>query len=277
MKIQYAAPGIRVFESALFQTTATVLDTPDLVLVVDPNWLPEEVMAIRRYVDDILDGRPVYVLFTHSDYDHIIGYGAFMEAKTIASEAFATETDQDAALARVKKWDQEYYIERDYPALYPQIDVVARQPGQAFALGKTRLIFFPAPGHNNDGLFTLATWEGRCIWLAGDYLSAVEFPFIYHSSEAYEQTLHLAAEILEQYQPELLVAGHGPATVSQKEMTQRISDALSYIQTMRQCIRENLPFPEEHLWQRYLFRKGQESFHQDNAVLMQKELDAQRG
>jgi len=274
MKIQYSAQGIRVFESALFQTTATVLETPDLVLVVDPNWLPDEVSFIRRYVDGIRGERPLYLLFTHSDYDHIIGYGAFMDAKTIASEAFATQTDQDAAIAQVKKWDEEYYIERDYPAIYPSVDVVARQSGQVLVLGSTQLTFYLAPGHNSDGLFTIASWENRRVWVAGDYLSEVEFPFIYHNSEAYEQTLHTAAAIVQQHQPELLIPGHGQVTASQQEMVQRIEDSSAYIQTLRECLRANIPFPEENLWQRYQFRKGQESFHRNNAELMRKELAA---
>lgn len=274
MKIQYTTQGIRVFESALFKTTTTVLETPDMVLVVDPNWLPDEVSFIRRYVDGIRGERPLYLLFTHSDYDHIIGYGAFMDAKVIASEAFATQTDQHAAIAQVKKWDEAYYIERDYPAIYPSVDLVARQSGQVLTLGDTQLTFYLAPGHNSDGLFTIVSWENRRVWIAGDYLSEVEFPFIYYSSEAYEQTLHTAAAIVQEHQPELLIPGHGQVTASKQEMIQRIEDSLAYIQTLRQCLRESIPFPEEHLWQRYLFRKGQESFHQNNAELMQKELAA---
>lgn len=274
MKIQYSAQGVRVFESALFKTTSTVLTTPDMVVVVDPNWLPDEVLFIRRYVDEIRDNRPLYLLFTHSDYDHIIGYGAFMEAKVIASEAFASQTDQYAALAQVKKWDDEYYIERDYPAIYPKVDVAVRQSGQVLTLGDTQLTFYLAPGHNSDGLFTIVSWENRCVWVAGDYLSEVEFPFIYYSSEAYEQTLQVAAGILQEHQPELLIPGHGQVTASKQEMVQRIKDSSAYIQTLRQCLRESIPFPEENLWQRYLFRKGQESFHQNNVELMQKELTA---
>lgn len=276
MKIQYSIQGVRVFESALFKTTATVLETPDLILVADPNWLPDEVSFIRRYVDGIRGNRPLYLLFTHSDYDHIIGYGAFMDAKTIASEAFATQTDQQAALAQVTKWDEEYYIERNYPAIYPPVEVIIHQAGQVLTVGGTKFVFYPAPGHNSDGIFTLVSWENRCIWIAGDYLSEAEFPFIYHSSEAYEQTLHTATAILEQHRPELLISGHGQVTASQPEMAQRIADSLYYIRTLRQCLRENIPFPEENLWQRYLFRKGQEPFHRNNAELMRKELAAQR-
>ena len=74
--IIYRDPNVTVFQSALFQTNTTVVQTNDLVLVVDPGWLPQEVNAIRQYVDEIRGFKPVFLLFTHSDYDHIMGYKA---------------------------------------------------------------------------------------------------------------------------------------------------------------------------------------------------------
>ena len=32
--------SITVFQSALYKTTSAVIETKDLVLVTDPNWLP---------------------------------------------------------------------------------------------------------------------------------------------------------------------------------------------------------------------------------------------
>jgi len=273
MKIQYDAPGVRVFESALFKTTSTVIATPDLVLVVDPNWLPEEVAAIQHYVESIQNDRPLWLLFTHSDYDHIIGYGAFANAKTIASEAFATQTDQAAALEQVQQWDEQYYIVRNYPLQYPHTNVAAKH-GQTLSIGSTQLTFYAAPGHNGDGLFTLVAWENECIWIAGDYLSDVEFPFIYHSSHAYEQTLLLVPEIMANHRPQLLIPGHGTVTASAEEILLRQQDSLRYIHRLRTCIREGAAFDEATLWQRYHFRKGQEAFHQGNIALMRKELIA---
>lgn len=67
-------PHITIFESALYRTTSTVFHNDDLILIVDPNWLPGEVQAVRGHVDQIKKGYPLYLLFTHSDYDHIIAY-----------------------------------------------------------------------------------------------------------------------------------------------------------------------------------------------------------
>ena len=83
--IQYKTPAVTVFESALYRTTSAVIQTPDMVLLADPNWLPHEVAAIQQHVAAIRGSRPLYLLFTHSDYDHILGYKAFPDAQAIVS------------------------------------------------------------------------------------------------------------------------------------------------------------------------------------------------
>ena len=88
-KIIYRDPNITIFQSTLFQTNSTVVKTEDSILVVDPAWLPHEVANIRREVDEIRGNRPVFLIFTHSDYDHIIGYKAFQADKVFMSKALA--------------------------------------------------------------------------------------------------------------------------------------------------------------------------------------------
>ena len=119
--IQYQDSSLCVFESALFRTTSTVLEMPDLILVVDPTWLPEEVQAIQDFVFSKKANRPIYLLFTHSDYDHILGYGAFPEATIIATTAFNTNPGKQEILAQIRKFDDEYYIQRSYKINYPGV------------------------------------------------------------------------------------------------------------------------------------------------------------
>jgi len=88
MKIQYEDKSLIIFESELFRTTSTIVKGKDYILVVDPNWLPREVDFIKKKADKIGRGKKKYLLFTHSDYDHIIGYGKFKNYKTIASQNF---------------------------------------------------------------------------------------------------------------------------------------------------------------------------------------------
>jgi len=187
-KIQFKNTNITVFESALFRTTTTIIETDDLLLLVDPNWLPSEIERIQLEVQR---------------RKNIIGYRAFENAKIIASQAFIDNENKTKILQQINDWDDENYILRNYPIEYPNVDLVVRQDSQQLKIGDTTLTFYLAPGHNIDGIFTIV--EPLGIWIAGDYLSNIEFPYIYHSSLAYETTMDKVATILSNHIMSLLI------------------------------------------------------------------------
>ncbi len=275
--IQFQSPYLTVFQSALYQTTSTVIHIPDLTLVVDPNWLPDEIREIRACAMKAGNAKPLYLLFTHSDYDHILGWGAFPEAKVIASQAFVQNPEKQELIEQILKWDDDYYVARDYPIRYPEVDIEVTHEGQILEIGNTRLTFYLAPGHNPDGIFTLVEMGGEtanvapAVWLAGDYLCDVEFPYIYHSVQAYEETLAKTDLILEKHDIRLLVPGHGLITENVAEMIKRKEEALDYIRQLRSCVVINQPFDEGKLWERYRFRRSMQKFHDENIELMKKE------
>lgn len=102
--IQYKTEQMTVFESALFQTTSAVIETKDCVIVVDPTWLPHEINEIKQHVQGILNHRNLYVFFTHGDFDHIIGYGAFLElnATFIGSKFLEQHPDKEEKVQMIK-------------------------------------------------------------------------------------------------------------------------------------------------------------------------------
>ncbi len=272
--IQYQSQQLIIFESALFRTTSTLIWTDDLLLLVDPNWLPIEIEAIREQVDQRLEGRAFYLLFTHSDYDHIIGWQAFPEAKVICSAAFEQNTTRESILQQIKDFDDENYIKRTYPIRYPKGDIIIADDPQYLQVGNTRLCFHQAPGHNADGLFTLV--EPLGIGIAGDYLSNIEFPYLYHSSSAYLQTLDKAQHLLQQQQIRMLIPGHGDYTEEPQEMQRRLDDSYAYIRLLLQCISSNTPFDLNQLWKKYHFPKVMTRFHQGNEELLRKELSERK-
>lgn len=267
--IQFKNKHFCVFESALFRTNCTVVETADLILVVDPTWLPHEIAVIRQHVNAIKNGRPVYLLFTHSDYDHILGFGAFPEAYTIASQAFENSPAKEEQLQAIRKFDQEYYVRRPYKLCYPRVDIAVDPETDFITIGDTRLSFWQAPGHNADGLFTMI--EPLGIWIAGDYLSNEEFPFIYHSAADYLHTLDKAEEIMVKRQPKYLIPGHGDVCTDPVEMSIRIRESRDYILELRKALTTGKPFAEEHLWDQYDFQGVQEDFHRKNVALMRRE------
>lgn len=271
MHIRYKTPEITVFESTLCRTTTTVAVTDDLVLVTDPNWLPDEVDAIASYVDEIRAKKPLYLLLTHSDYDHVLGYGAFPGAVVIASQGLANHPEPQQVVEQVLEFDDQYYLRRHYPVTFPKVDVVITKDGQTLRSGDTVLHFFLAPGHTSDGIFTLV--EPLGLWLAGDYLSNIEFPFICDSSVAYEMTLDKAAHLLRQFDIRMMVPGHGDFTTDKTAITHRIAESYDYIRAIRKAVQGEQAFHANSLWKKYRFNRTLQRSHNDNLAVIARELE----
>ena len=268
--IKYKTKNITVFQSVLYKTTSLVVRTDDCIIIVDPNLLPTEVYEIREYVDKIKGDLPIYLIFTHSDWDHIIGYGIFQDAQVIASRTFQQRTDKEAVLQQIASFDNQYYLDRDYPLLYPKVDIEVVEDGQELQIGETKLVFYLAPGHTEDGIFTIVEPFG--IWIAGDYLSDVEFPFIYDNSEKYEKTLSKTNLILTSFHINLLVPGHGHPTNIKEEILFRKVLSYRYIQELRKAIQNN----EDHLFliENYFYKADQIKEHEENYKQIKNELQS---
>jgi hydroxyacylglutathione hydrolase len=272
--IQYKTQQLTVFQSALYQTTSTVLETPDLVLVDDPNWLAEEVYAIQAHVNKVRGDRPVYLLFTHGDWDHIIGYRAFPSAITVGTRELQESPAREKKVESIIEFDSQNYIERNYPIEYPNLDILIEHDGQQLKVGGTTFTFYKSPGHTDNGMFTIVEEHG--LFIAGDYLSNLEFPFIYHDSHAYEATLHKVDEILAKHPIQLLIPGHGRVTSDLQEIHKRKQDNLEYIAQMRESVRVGDEAAMERLIAGYPFVKGQQGFQKGNIELFKKELGLDR-
>lgn len=273
MKIIYHDKNVHVFQSALFQTNSTVLETNDIILVVDPNWLPDEVGQIRHYTEGLVKAskKPVWLLFTHSDYDHIIGYNAFSDIAegVIASRAFDENLGQEVILEQIKQFDDEYYITRPYLIDYPSVSYIVESERQVLEIGQTKLTFFNAEGHNPDGIFTIV----NNVFIAGDYLCDVEFPYIYYSSWAYQNTLNKIEPLLEAFDIQLFISGHGNPTTDRDEVLRRRDEALEYIGNVRGSIRANKYFDFDKYMadKKFQFPRIMRRFHEGNLNIMRQE------
>jgi hydroxyacylglutathione hydrolase len=271
MKTLVSSKNITVFQSQLYQTNSTVIETGDCVIVVDPTWLPNEVAEIQHFVEKIRKDKPMYLIFTHSDWDHIIGYRAFPDAITIGSKEMEELESKHEVLEQIDKFDQENYISRDYEIAYPSIAYQVQEDGQTLEIGQTKLTFYKAKGHTNDGIFTII--EPLGVWIAGDYLSDVEPPYIYSSSVDYVNTLEKVTSILNKHEIQLLVPGHGGVTSSLKEILNRQQTGFVYIEELRKELRGGKSEEEMfRLIEGYQFPKGIKPFHLGNIKVMKKEM-----
>jgi hydroxyacylglutathione hydrolase len=112
---------------------------------------------------------------------------------------------------------------------------------------------------------------GLCI--AGDYLSNVEFPFIYHSSVDYEATLDKLPAIHDRNWFTRLIPGHGDPALSINDWLQRRTESLAYIYALRESIATGIAFDEASLWDRYEFPRLQQQYHANNIALMTREYE----
>jgi hydroxyacylglutathione hydrolase len=229
--IIYQKKNVTIFQSKLYHTTSVVIETKDAVILTDPTWLPEEIEEIRQFVTQKKGDKELFIIFTHSDWDHIIGYGAFPDAEIIASEAFDSNEHKTEKMEQIHQFHRKKEFEPSYSVSYPYVDNLITENGQTIDIGEVTLTFYKAPGHTPDGLFTVIEPNG--IFLAGDYLSDTEYPFIYDSFSGYMETMKKAKQIIEQKSITLLVPGHGNPTEETPEMANRVKDSIDYLEALR--------------------------------------------
>lgn len=264
--------NITIFQSELYKTNCTVIQTKDCIIVVDPTWLPNEVEEIQRFVYDIKENRPLYLIFTHRDWDHIIGYGAFQSTYTIGSEEMDNSTYKDEIIQQIHEFDHKYYLDRSYDITFPVLTYTIKQNEETLIMGDTKLVFYKAPGHTNDGIITVV--EPLGVLIAGDYLSDVEFPYIYDNSLNYEGTLMKLDTIINNHKISLLVPGHGSCTNSLTEISARQHQSLEYIQRLRNDVTSGKSEEETYyLIENYKYPKGMIDFHKANYALIKNECN----
>ncbi|MEQ6355604.1 MBL fold metallo-hydrolase [Lysinibacillus sp. M3] len=266
MVIQFQNNNITVFQSALYMTTSAIIQTNEAVIMTDPNWLPTEIEDIKSHINEIRGDKQLYIVYTHSDFDHIIGSGAFPEAKVIASKQFDENPNKKDIMQKIKQFDQGYYLNRSYSPQYPNVDIVVSEDGQKVEFDSFTMTFYPAPGHTNDGLFTVIEPYG--LFLSGDYLSDIEFPFIFSNYKDYVNTVNKAENILLNHEITTHVPGHGTTTQNQQEIQKRINSSKYYLEQLPHDNEEL----EKYLSEKYSFFEGMRGIHTDNKKMAEEIL-----
>lgn len=227
--------NIYIFQSSMWQTNAAVIINEAANVVIDPCYFPVEITVIANFVNHRRSfGK--YVIFTHSDFDHIVGYQHFKGARLVAQEELSM-CDQEDQLFQLKEIDQTYYINRKVPFEFPEPDVTFASEHR-IALSDDELVLVHAPGHTGDSLFIIS--RNNRTMFAGDYLSDLEFPFIYFNTGAYIKTLELAARLVREHDIEYIVPGHGEIAKGKDEILERISWDKEYLNNITNTVQDLL-------------------------------------
>ena len=223
--------GVLVQTSNLWNTNSVVITgigrDCKATLVVDPGWFPEEISVLQEISAATPPGHATHVLFTHGDFDHVVGWEDFPGAELIAHPK-AAERDSSATEKRITDLDERNETTRPHPYRYPPVSAFTSPT--SLDLGGETIRFFGAPGHQADALFTVL--PERRLLVAGDYLSDEEFPFIYYSLAHYRSTLLLARRLCQEYGIEQEIPGHGQVAAMPDEIEYRISTDLDYLDNL---------------------------------------------
>jgi hydroxyacylglutathione hydrolase len=220
-------PGWERFEGFLWQTTSLLLFAQGESIAVDPAISAEEVAGIGRRGLEL--GAPVrHVLITHGDWDHVCGIGAFPDAEVAMGEETAEKVASGKADQSVRRAAEHYGFA---PAGAPRVDQTFRR-GLAVGLGPFVIETFPLVGHTADGSGFRLRDHGLLI--VGDYLSAVEFPFV-TSPCAYRIALAGLIEMLREDPPETVIPGHGPPLQALDALSIAEAD-LAYLRSLHAAV-----------------------------------------
>ncbi len=161
-------PGVHVHTSRLDSATTTAIIAGREVVLVDPNWTPDELAAQARSLSAA--GLVVVAgLSTHAHHDHVLWHPGFGDAPRYAS----TRTVELAAALRPELVDA---LGPDFPAgLVALVGELTPLPDAPIWSGPTLEFLIHdahAPGHT-------AIWlPEQQVLIAGDMLSDQELPLL---------------------------------------------------------------------------------------------------
>jgi glyoxylase-like metal-dependent hydrolase (beta-lactamase superfamily II) len=200
-----------VVTSGFWQTNAVAIRAGGETVLIDSPYLPEELESLPG----LLAGagfEPDGLLATHADFDHLLGRLAFPGLTLGVGESSAERMRREpgAAQRHLRHYDEKFYVVRPAPLALGQVQPLP-VPGRidlGSGEGAIELELHPAEGHTADGSAILARSLG--VLVLGDYLSAVEIPWISSGGtlDDYLATLARLAPLLEA--AETIVPGHGP-------------------------------------------------------------------
>jgi glyoxylase-like metal-dependent hydrolase (beta-lactamase superfamily II) len=215
---------VLVFQSELWATNSVIVPAGETCLVCDPSIFPDEIDAIRAATRTYAQ---VYVLVTHSDFDHVCGIPAFADATVVAGPDTAAAIRNGTARHKLDEsgrewgssWDGELRVDR----------VASVEP---FRCGDLEVFAIDARGHIDDGSAFIV--GDAALLLCGDYLSAVCPPIVLGSIDGAVAAVARLLEAIAGRDVAAIVPGHGP--VLDRRLAQRVGgEDIRYLRALQEA------------------------------------------
>jgi len=260
-----------------FNSNAGFVVTDEGVVVFDALGTPPLGEALVGAIRSVTDKPIVRVIVSHYHADHVYGLQAL---KAQGAQVWAHE----AAKPYLASDSPKLRLEERRRSLAPWVDETARivEPDLwisgdvAFKLGGiTFTVYHVGPAHTPEDLALVVPEEG--VFFAGDLMFGARVPFV---GEADSKAWLIAIDKLEQYRPQVLVGGHGPASHQAAQDLVLTREYLLYLrQKMGEAVEAFVPFEEAYAatdWSRFAHLPAFEGANRRNAyntyLLMEREL-----
>jgi hydroxyacylglutathione hydrolase len=189
----------------LFNANCILYLTSRFAFVVDTYMGPDSMQEFRHILDGLVEKRDLFIINTHSHFDHIWGNCAFPDGIIIAHQSCLEimRSDAKGVLEATRKSNPEW-IMGNVELLFPHITLAEKL---VFHDGPATLEIRHIPGHSRDSIALLISPEGLC--LAGDTL---EDPFPLLSESSSEANIDIYIDELERlclWGPSCIIPGHG--------------------------------------------------------------------
>lgn len=217
-------------QSKLFQMNSGIFISEGQALLIDPGMFPDEVAAIKSFVEK--QGATVQaIVLTHSHWDHVLGPQWFPGVKVIAQALYpeTVRSEQADILETVNGWMIKNNLQSEQPFSIPVPDETFDDT-TTLQLGKLSFQLTHAPGHAPDQL-TVYEPDSHTLW-AADMLSDIEPPIPGQSIVAYRKTL----EAISPMNIKALVPGHGMPAIDVLEIRDRIEDDMAYLKKLQTTV-----------------------------------------
>ena len=217
-----------VVTSRFWQTTATAVRSGGETVLIDSPYFPDELELLPMLLEQ-QGFTPVGLLATHADWDHLLGRYAFpgMSLGVGQSTGERLRAEPGAAQRELRDADSETYVVRPGPLALGSYQVLP-VPGK-MQIGDGEIELHPTGGHTADGTAFLV--RAASLLVCGDYVSAVEIPWISPGGaiDDYRATLARLAALIEEC--EAVVPGHGPTHDRARALT-IIDEDLEYLDAL---------------------------------------------
>ncbi|MHC1771573.1 MAG: MBL fold metallo-hydrolase [Flexilinea sp.] len=278
MQRERVSENVYWFQSEVYaQVTAGVIVGPQWAIVVDTLAVPEESLAIQKFIIEEI-GVPVrYLIDTHSHSDHAWGNCYFPGATIIAHTKCAELLREKGipALEATKKQNPAFHNSK---IILPHLTFSYGE--LTLKIGKKNLVILLTPGHSDDGISVFVE-EDRVLFAGDSFMPVPQM-----AEGRYQDTLTVMRKI-GAMGLENIIQGHGDI-ILRGEIDDAIQENITYIENVRDFARKAIKKrnPAEYLNSIDIEACGKsrvylgglaEQLHKHNLISMFKQIAAEEG